>query len=171
MNSKPECTSINLVSLESITVPLNIKAAKTSNFISSFNDDYPNEDLVLRNINYSIIIKIKDFLEYHVDHPPKKILMPNPKKDFKDCVDQWDYDFINNCDVETILQLMNAANFLQINSLLDLTSAKIASMIKGKNSEEIRRILNMEDDDENEIECAEEEKVDSDDDNDEIFRE
>ena len=97
--------------------------------------------------------------------------MPNPKKDFKDCVDQWDYDFINNCDVETILQLMNAANFLQINSLLDLTSAKIASMIKGKNSEEIRRILNMEDDDENEIECAEEEKVDSDDDNDEIFRE
>ena len=41
---------------------------------------------------------------------------------------------------------MVAANFLDIDSLLDLTSAKIASIIKGKNPEEIRRILNMEND-------------------------
>ena len=33
-----------------------------------------------------------------------------------------------------------AANYLDIKSLLDLTCAKVASMIKGKNTEEIRTL-------------------------------
>ena len=57
---------------------------------------------------------------------------------------------------------MQASNFLGIDSLLDLTSAKIASLIKGKNPEEIRRILGMDDQDIDELE--ENEIIDEDDD-------
>ena len=37
-----------------------------------------------------------------------------------------------------LFELILAANYLDIKSLLDLTCAKVASMIKGKNTEEIR---------------------------------
>lgn len=41
---------------------------------------------------------------------------------------------------------MQAANFLDIKSLLDLTCQKVADMIKGKQPEEIRKIFNIEND-------------------------
>ena len=65
-----------------------------------------------------------------------------PKKDFKECVEEWDYDFIN-VDIETIYNIMVAANFFDIKSLVDLTAAKIASMIRGKSPKEIRDILKI----------------------------
>ena len=67
------------------------------------------------------------------------------KKDFIDCVDNWDYDYIN-INEEKIFEIMLAANFMDIQPLLDLTCAKIASEIKGKNEEEIRRLFKFEKD-------------------------
>ena len=145
MDNNPEEQLIIIISSELIKVPIKLKAAMISNLIRNYIKDYPNAELYLKNIRHSIIIKIKEYLEHYTHNIPKKIEMPLPNKDFKDCIDEWDYDFIN-CDTETILELMVAANFLDINSLLYLTSAKIASLIKGKNSEEIRRVLNMEND-------------------------
>ena len=41
---------------------------------------------------------------------------------------------------QVLFELILAANYLDIKSLLDLTCAKVASMIKGKNTEEIRSL-------------------------------
>ena len=145
MDNNPEEQLIIIISSELIRIPIKLSAAKKSKFIYNYINDYPNSELYLKDIKYSTIIKLKEYLEHLVDHTPEKIQIPLPKKDFKDCITQWDYDFIN-CDTEEVLEIMVAANFLDIDSLLDLTSAKIASIIKGKNPEEIRRILNMEND-------------------------
>ena len=145
MDNNKEEQLITIISSELIRVPIKLTSVKISKVIYNYINDYPNSELYLKDIKYSTIFRLKDYLEHYSDSTPKKIEMPLPNKEFKDCIDEWDYDFIN-CDTETILELMVAANFLDINSLLDLTSAKIASLIKGKNSEEIRRILNMEND-------------------------
>ena len=145
MDNNPEEQLIIIISSELIKIPIKLSAAKKSKFIYNYINDYPNSELYLKDIRHPIIKKIKKYLEHYMYKTPKKIEMPLPNKDFKDCIDKWDYDFIN-CDIETLLELMVAANFLDINSLLDLTSAKIASLIKGKNPDEIRRILNMEND-------------------------
>merc|ERR1712032_1721049 len=42
-----------------------------------------------------------------------------------------------------VIEIILAANYLDIKSLLDLTCAKVASMIKGKNTEEIRKQFNI----------------------------
>ena len=42
-----------------------------------------------------------------------------------------------------LLQLILAANYLDIKPLLDLTCAKIASMMKDKTTEEMRQIFNI----------------------------
>lgn len=48
-----------------------------------------------------------------------------------------------------------AANYLNIKSLLDLTCAKVASMIKGKSPEQIREMFGIE----NDFTPEEEEKI------------
>lgn len=47
------------------------------------------------------------------------------------------------CAFVFVLPLLQAANFLNIKPLLDLTCAKIATKIKGKSVEEIRKTFNI----------------------------
>ena len=49
-------------------------------------------------------------------------------------------------DYKQIFQLILAANYMDIQSLLELGNAKIATLIKGKSPEEIKNILADDDD-------------------------
>ena len=138
-------SSIILVSSDSRRISIKYKAAKRSKFIKHFVKDFPGQEIHFQNIVYSTLLKIKEYLEFYQDKKPKKIEMPLPKKDFKECVDEFDYNYIN-IDTEKIFEIMLAANFMDIKYLLDLTSAKIASILKGKSPSEIRRVLNMDKD-------------------------
>jgi S-phase kinase-associated protein 1 len=54
-------------------------------------------------------------------------------------VSQWDADFIE-MDQEALFELILATNYMDIKSLLDLCCSKVASLIKGKTPEQIRRV-------------------------------
>ena len=58
--------------------------------------------------------------------------------------DEWDVNFINGIDLDSVFDLINAANYMDISSLLDLSCAKIASLMKGKSAAEIRAMFNIE---------------------------
>ena len=58
---------------------------------------------------------------------------------------QWDADFVD-VDQEMLFELILAANYMDIKPLLDLTCAKVASMIKGKTPEQIRKTFNIQND-------------------------
>ncbi|CAH2036187.1 unnamed protein product [Thlaspi arvense] len=59
----------------------------------------------------------------------------------------WDAQFMNDLGEQKIFNLMLAAHFLNIKTLVDLTCQFVAdTMIKGKTVEEIRRNLNIEKD-------------------------
>ena len=142
--------SITLISSELNHIEINAKAAKRSNLIKDFKNDFPEEAIELKNINNQTLIKVKEYLEHYENIEPKKIIQPLPKKDFKECVDTWDYDYIN-LQNDLIFEIMLAANFMDIKPLLELTCAKIASLIKGKNERQIRQILNMQNNNDNEF--------------------
>ena len=57
-------------------------------------------------------------------------------------VSEWDATFVE-MPQEELFECILAANFMDIKSLLDLTCAKVASMIKGKTPEEIRKTFNI----------------------------
>jgi len=75
-----------------------------------------------------------------MEHIPK----PMPSPNMADFVSQWDADFMERGDQEMLFELVLAANNLDIPSLLDLTCAKVASIIKGKTPEEIRETFNID---------------------------
>jgi len=50
-------------------------------------------------------------------------------------------EFINKQTKKTIFQIILGANYMDIKSLLHLGCAKIATLIKGKSPEEIKKIL------------------------------
>lgn len=58
---------------------------------------------------------------------------------------EWDAAFVS-VEQELLFELILAANYMDIRPLLDLTCSKVASMIKGKTPEDIRRTFNIEND-------------------------
>ena len=62
-------------------------------------------------------------------------------------ISPWDRNFLQNLEMQTIVNLINAANYLNIVRLLNTSCKYIAdSIIIGKSSEEIRHIFKLEDD-------------------------
>ncbi|XP_077246641.1 SKP1-like protein 1 isoform X2 [Tasmannia lanceolata] len=57
----------------------------------------------------------------------------------------YDADFVK-VDQATLFHLILAANFLNIKSLLDLTCQTVGDMMKGKTTEEIRKMFNIKND-------------------------
>lgn len=61
-------------------------------------------------------------------------------------VDPWDAEFINIENLEELFDIILGGNYLDIKSLLDLACAKVATLIKGKTPEEIRKTFNIPND-------------------------
>ena len=88
-------------------------------------------------VSSEILEKVIQYCRYHVLHAPHDA-NPNP---------MWDMEFLETLDGhETLLRLVLAANYLCIQNLLDLLCETIANMIRGKNRQQIRQILNIHDD-------------------------
>ena len=60
-------------------------------------------------------------------------------------VEPWYADYIN-VEKEELFELIKASNYLDIKPLLELACAKVASLIKNKSIEEIRKFFNIEND-------------------------
>ncbi|BFG39333.1 hypothetical protein CerSpe_256070 [Prunus speciosa] len=100
-------------------------------------DDCADNCIPVPNVRGNILAKVIVYCKKHADaaKPDSKITEHDLKA--------WDQDFLDDMNQETLFDLVLAANFLNIKSLLDLTCQSIADMIKGKTPEEIRKTFNI----------------------------
>eukprot|EP00918_Siedleckia_nematoides_P027660 GHVU01059596.1.p1 GENE.GHVU01059596.1~~GHVU01059596.1.p1 ORF type:complete len:184 (+),score=42.75 GHVU01059596.1:24-575(+) len=100
--------------------------------------------------------KIIEYWERHVGKPePKAIESPLKSDKLEEAgVEKDDVKFIELDDSE-LFEILKAANFLDTQHLLQLTGAKIASIMRGKSTEELRKRFNIA----NDFTPAEEEKL------------
>jgi S-phase kinase-associated protein 1 len=97
------------------------------------------EAINLPNIKGRELDKVIEYCAYHnrADEPDSGV-SDNDKK-------TWDENFVK-VDKEALFSLIMAANFLDVKSLLDLTCATVANMLKNKTPDEIRREFNIKND-------------------------
>lgn len=100
----------------------------------------------LPNVKKDILKKVITFLEYQVEKPLKDIDKPLKSDKMEEVVsDKWYAEYIS-VSQELLFEIILAANYMDIKSLLDLSCAKVASMIKGKSPAEIRKTFNISED-------------------------
>jgi len=101
----------------------------------------------IKKVSSDILKLIVAYLLHHKGKVPAEIAKPIRSVKMEKIVeDVWDAQFINGQTKRNIFQIILGANYMDIKSLLHLGCAKIATMIKGKSPEEIKKILSEEDD-------------------------
>ena len=87
-----------------------------------------------------------EYCERHRNDTPPEIEKPLKTSNLYELVDEYDAKFIDLENLEEIYEIILAANYLDIRSLLDLGCAKVASQIKKQSPEEVRKVFNIEND-------------------------
>ncbi len=142
-----ESTNLVLVSSDNQKIELDTESAQKSHLLKGLMTDFNSqqqEPIQLPDIKYDILKKVVEYLTYYKDKTPKDIPKPMPSANLSEVIDEWDVNFINSIELDNVFDLINAANYMDISSLLDLSCAKIASLMKGKSAQEIRTMFNIE---------------------------
>jgi S-phase kinase-associated protein 1 len=136
---------INLISSDGIKVTIDEKSAQRSQLLKGLVQDFQGEnEIPMPDIRGDVLKKVVEYLVHYKDTEPKEIPKPLPTNNLSEVTDEWDVNFINGIDLDTSFDVINAANYMDIKPLLDLSCAKIASIMKGKNADEIRGMFNIE---------------------------
>ena len=127
-------------------IEVDVETAKLSVLINGLIEDGGTEDdIPINQVSKPIMKKVIEFCEHMREHAPPEIEKPLSSTDLSQVVDQWHADYVN-VDQETLFEVVMAANYLDIKPLLELSCAKVASLIKGKSVQEIRQFFNIEND-------------------------
>ncbi|KAG6388474.1 hypothetical protein SASPL_149901 [Salvia splendens] len=119
-------------------------------------DDCADNVIPLPNVTGKILSKVIEYCKRHVDsaasatNSEDKLASAVSDEELK----AFDVDFVK-VDQATLFDLILAANYLNIKTLLDLTCQTVADKIKGKTPEEIRKTFNIK----NDFTAEEEEEV------------
>ena len=141
-----DSANLVLVSSDNQKIEIDSESAQKSHLLKGLLSDYSNqqEPIHLPDIKFDILKKVVEYLTYYKDKTPKDIPKPMPSANLSEVIDEWDVNFINSIELDNVFDLINAANYMDIPSLLDLSCAKIASLTKGKTAQEIRTMFNIE---------------------------
>ena len=96
------------------------------------------------NISSTILRKVIQWATYHKDDPAPPPI-DHKKETTADDISSWDADFLK-VDHQTLLEIILAANFLDIQGLCDVSCQTVAKMLIGKNPEDMRNIFNIKND-------------------------
>ena len=129
-----------LKSSDGKTFEVNEKILSTSKFFKDLINDYPQPDqeITINQVDGKNLEKIIEYLKHYETEKPKEIPKPLPNNDLKSILSEWDYNFINPLSIADLIDLINAANFLDIGDLVALTAAKLAAEMLTGSIEEVR---------------------------------
>jgi S-phase kinase-associated protein 1 len=140
--------NVNLTSAEGETFEVAQDVVKLSEIVKVMCDDNADEDdedtkdFPLPMVKSAVLAKVIEFMKHYKEEPMSEIEKPLKSSNMQEVVQDWYAQFIN-VEQETLFELILAANYMDIKPLLDLTCATVASLIKGKTPEEIRKTFNI----------------------------
>ncbi|XP_017138712.1 S-phase kinase-associated protein 1-like [Drosophila miranda] len=144
-NEATKMPTIKLQSSNGEDFDVDVRFLKCSRIMQGLLEDGDNEDkkeaLVLPNVTSDILRLVLIWAEYHKDDPEP----PEDEAAYRRSTDDiipWDIEFLK-VEQNTLVELMLAANYMDINGLMHLIAKHLANMIKGKTPEQIRQTFNI----------------------------
>ena len=137
-------TNVVLISSDEQKFEIDIESTKLSELLIGLVDNSKPDQTIPTDVKSDMLKKIVEYLTHYKGVEPKNIPKPLPSSNLSDSIDEWEINFINGIELDNLYDLINGANYMGINSLVDLASAKIASLMKDKTVEEMRIMLNTE---------------------------
>mmetsp|Transcript_116389 Transcript_116389/g.228358 ORF Transcript_116389/g.228358 Transcript_116389/m.228358 type:complete len:173 (-) Transcript_116389:237-755(-) len=138
--------TVHLVSQEGESFDVPLSVGKMSELVKTMIDDDQGDEeaqeIPLPNVKSPILAKVIEFAQHYRIEPMNEIEKPLKSANMAEVVQDWYSNFIA-VDQEVLFELILAANYMDIKPLLDLTCATVASMIKGKSPEDIRKTFNI----------------------------
>ena len=118
-----------------------------SNLVKGIVDDAGcSEEIPLPSVDEKILKLVIEYCTHVVENEPPMMDKPLKSANLHECVnDKWFADFIE-MDQNTLYELILAANFMDIKSLLQLSTAKVATFIKGKSIDQMREEFGIKND-------------------------
>ena len=136
--------TLTLTSSDGIKVTIDSKSAEKSGLLRGLIMDYSEDcDIPVPSITGEVLKKVIEWLIHWKDEEPKAIAKPLPSANLKDVTEEWNADFINVTELPTNYDIINAANYMDIKPLLELSCARVASLMKNKTVEQIREFFNI----------------------------
>ena len=132
---------IKLKSQDGKIFEVNEKCLHMSKFLKDLIDNElldPTKEIEVKVDDGKTLSKIIDYLKHYETEKPSDIPKPLPNGDLKHVLSDWDYNFISPLSLEECIDLVNSANTLEISSLIDLASARLASEMMSGTIEEVR---------------------------------
>lgn len=121
------------------------KIALISSLIKTAVESDPEaKEVAIPGVTGNILELVISYMKHHKGTEPALIDKPLRSKVMKDvCKDPFDATYIDEIgeDRQQLYDLILAANYMHVNSLLHLGCAKVASLIKGQPVEKIKDIL------------------------------
>ena len=134
-----------LKSSDNKVIEVDIKILEKSKLLKGLVEDYQTEDeeIPLNEIDSKNLELVIKYLEHYQNKEPKEIPTPFPERTDDDFLkgilnDLWTFNFLQNLSNEEAINLINAANYLQIDGLIQIVSAKLAHEMCNCEVEEAR---------------------------------
>jgi hypothetical protein len=139
--------SIKLKSSENEKFIIDKKAAKRSGLLKECMEADENfKKMNLIEIDSKILKLIIEFLEHYKDSEPQLPQSPLQDSNVMQYLDEWSKIFFSKLNLEDIISLINASNYMDIKSLIKICSAIIASSMIDLPIEEVEKIFGIESD-------------------------
>ena len=113
-------------------------------------EDFEEEELFsLPDVDSKYLELVIKYLEHYKDFEPKEVPKPFPERTDEEFMkgilnDQWTYDYLTNQTIEELINLVNAADYLQIDGLINIIAAKLAHEMCNCEVEEARKKFGIE---------------------------
>ena len=131
---------IKLKSSDGKVFEVNDKILSLSKFLKDMIDNNReiDQEITINEVDAKNLEKIIEYLKHYEIEKPKDLPKPLPNNDLKSILSEWDYNFINTLSIGEAVDLVNAANFLDIGDLTTLITAKLAAEMMTGSIEEVR---------------------------------
>merc|ERR1719471_86240 len=126
--------------------PISRKAAELSKFMTEcVSGDSEATTIEVRQVPTQTMERVIEYLKHHNGEEAQALPCPVRSIHMAQIVsDKWDATWIDAMDKKSIFEVILAANYMDIKSLLHLGCAKIATLIKQLDQKEINRIIEEE---------------------------